>query len=47
MPKLIFKRGRVEIWYVDGEWFVYGVMRNGDPRVCPSEGMAYEVAASA
>lgn len=24
---------------------VYGIMTSGDPRVCPSLGMAYEVAA--
>ena len=46
---LIERRGSVEIWEVtaDGvsEWYVYGVMAGGDPRVCPSLGMAREVAA--
>lgn len=35
------------IWLVDGEYYVYGVTLNGDPRICPSEGMAREVMASA
>lgn len=45
--KLIEKRGKIEIWLVDGEYYVYGVTLSGDPRVCPSLGMAREVAASA
>jgi hypothetical protein len=49
--KLIEKRGKVEIWEVTvggvTEWYVMGVTVSGDPRVCPSLGMAYEVAASA
>jgi hypothetical protein len=40
---LIEKYGNIEIWEVDGEFYVYGVTR--DPRVCPSLGMAREVAA--
>jgi hypothetical protein len=47
--KLILKDGEVEIWHdasVD-EYYVYGVNESGDPRVCPSEEMAREVAASA
>jgi hypothetical protein len=36
----------VEIWEVDGEFYVYGVLASGDPRVCPSIGMARSVAAS-
>lgn len=45
--ELIEKRGRIEIWRVDNEYYVYGVTLGGDPRVCPSLGMAREVAASA
>lgn len=45
--KLIEKRGSIEIWQVDGEYYVYGVTLGGDPRICPSLGMAREVAASA
>lgn len=47
--KLIEKRGAIEIWEVAEPWgsdfYVYGVTR--DPRVCPSLGMAREVAAGA
>lgn len=47
--RMIFKQGRVEIWEVMEAWgadyHVYGVTASGDPRVCPSLGMAYEVAA--
>lgn len=42
---LIFKLGKIEIWAVGPEFFVYGVTVGGDPIVCPSLGMAYEVAA--
>jgi hypothetical protein len=42
---LIFKAGKVEIWAVDNEFYVYGVTVGGDPIVCPSLGMAHEVAA--
>lgn len=45
--RLIDKYGQIEIWEVDGEFYVYGVTVGGDPRVCPSLGMAREVAASA
>lgn len=45
--RLLFKNGPIEIWAVTEAWgteyYVYGVM--SDPRVCPSLGMAYEVAA--
>lgn len=45
--RLIHKHGHIEIWEVTEPWgveyYVYGV--RGDPRVCPSLGMAYEVAA--
>ena len=44
--KLIEKYGNIEIWLVDGEYYVYGVTLSGDPRVCPSLGLAREVAAS-
>jgi hypothetical protein len=47
--RLIFKHGRIEIWAVNEVWgtdyYVYGISASGDPRVCPSIGMAYEVAA--
>jgi hypothetical protein len=43
--RLILRTARAEVWFVDGEYYVYGV--TGDPRVCPSEGMAREVAAAA
>jgi hypothetical protein len=36
--KLIEQRGKVSIWEVDGEFYVYGVL--SDPIVCPSLGMA-------
>lgn len=43
---LIFKAGAIEIWAVTETWgtdyYVYGLTR--DPRVCPSIGMAFEVA---
>ena len=47
--RMIFKQGLIEIWEVAEAWgfdyYVYGVTASGDPRVCPSIGMAYEVAA--
>lgn len=47
---LIFKNGAIEIWSVPEIWgvdyYVYGVTLSGDPRICPSLGMAREVAAS-
>jgi len=45
--ELIERIGRIEIWAVDGEFYVYGVTQSGDPRVCPSLGMAREIAAAA
>ena len=46
----IFKSGNIEIWQVreshGDDFYVYGVNLNGDPRVCPSEAMAREVAAA-
>jgi hypothetical protein len=46
---LIFKVGDVEIWRVveayGADFYVYGVMTGGDPVVCPSLGMAREIAA--
>jgi hypothetical protein len=46
---LVFKSDVIEIWSVNEAWgtdyYVYGVTASGDPRVCPSIGMAYEVAA--
>jgi len=48
--RLIHKNDGIEIWEVrEGfsfDYYVYGVTRNGDPIVCPSLGMAHEVAAS-
>ncbi len=44
--RLILKNGPIEIWEVGNEFFVYGVTLSGDPRICPSLGMAHEVAAS-
>ncbi len=45
--KLIEKRGRVEIWHDTqaDEFYVYGVMQSGDPRVVPSLDMARAVSA--
>ncbi|MCK1409526.1 hypothetical protein [Bradyrhizobium sp. 76] len=43
--RLIFQRGKIEIWEVGSEFFVYGITKSGDPISCPSIGMAYEVAA--
>jgi hypothetical protein len=46
---LVFKNNAVEIWSVNERWgidfWVYGATASGDPRVCPSIGMAYEIAA--
>lgn len=42
---LVMKAGRVEIWLIDGEYFVYGVTR--DPRVAHSEVAARAIAAAA
>ena len=48
--KLIFKQGEVKIWAVTErhgtDYWVYGVTQSGDPRVCPSSGMAFEIAAA-
>lgn len=45
--KLIYRNGPIEIWEVveshGSDFYVYGV--TGDPIVCPSLGMAREVAA--
>lgn len=47
--RLIFKKGQVEIWAIresyGTDYYVYGVTQSGDPRIVPSLGMAYEVAA--
>jgi len=42
--RCIYKNGAIEIWEVDGEFYVYGVTR--DPYVCPSLAMAHAVAAN-
>jgi hypothetical protein len=48
---LVFKSKAIEIWAISESWgtdyWVYGVTASGDPRVCPSLGMAHEVAACA
>ena len=44
MEMLIERRGYIEIWYFASEYFVFGVMLNGDARICPSLCMAREVA---
>jgi hypothetical protein len=36
--------GKIEIWQFGNEWFVFGVTLHGDARICPSIGMAREVA---
>lgn len=41
--RLIFDTGTAMCWLIDGEYYVYGL--TGDPRVCPSLGMAHEIAA--
>lgn len=45
---MIFKSGAIEIWQIKEDYgfdyYVYGVMASGDPRVCPSLAMAREVA---
>ncbi len=47
--KLIERTSRYEIWAVNEsygiDYYVYGRYDSGDPRVCPSLGMAREVAA--
>lgn len=47
--RLVHKAGRIEIWEIREaygfDYYVYGVTVGGDPRVCPSLGMAREVAA--
>jgi len=44
---LVHKSGSIEIWAVTEAWgvdyYVYGIA--SDPRVCPSLGMAMELAA--
>lgn len=43
---LIYKQGKNEIWAVREAWgvdyYVYGYYQSGDPKVCPSLGMAHE-----
>ena len=41
---LIERHGHIEIWFFAGEYHVHGVMLHGDVRICPSLGMAREVA---
>lgn len=41
---LIFKFDNIECWLFDGEYYVYGVNIHGDPRIVPSEDMAWEIA---
>ena len=44
--ELVAKNGKIEIWSVKERWgtdyWVYGV--TADPKVCPSIGMAREIA---
>lgn len=45
----VYKCEEVEIWAIVEAWgtdyYVYGVNASGDPSICPSLGMAHEVAA--
>lgn len=43
--KLIEKRGTVEIWLIDGEYYIYGVLSG--PRIAHSIGAARSIAAAA
>jgi hypothetical protein len=49
--KKIYEKGKVAIWEVrelhGTDYYVYGYYNSGDPYVCPSLGMAKEIAASA
>lgn len=45
MRKIADYGNGIEVWIVGGEFFVYGL--TADPRICPSEGMAREVAGGA
>jgi hypothetical protein len=45
LMKLIFREGKIEIWSVGHEFYVYGITLGGDPMVCPSIGMAWAMAA--
>ncbi len=47
MQKIADYGNGIEIWRIGDEFFVFGVTAGGDARVCPSEGMAREVAAGA
>jgi len=46
--RLIMRRGKIEIYEITEsygvEFYVYGVTNNGDPKICPSLGMAMEIA---
>lgn len=46
--RLLYKKGKVEVWEVQEsyglEYYVYGYYHSGDPKVCPSLGMAMEIA---
>jgi hypothetical protein len=47
---LVYRDENTEIWSIAEDWgvdfYVYGLFDSGDPKVCPSIGMAIEVAAS-
>jgi hypothetical protein len=47
---LVYRDANVEIWSIADGWgvdfYVYGLFDSGDPKVCPSLGMAFEAAAS-
>jgi len=46
--RALYRNGNIEIWADKEVWgthyYVYGVYAGGDPRICPSLGMAYECA---
>lgn len=44
MARLILKSGRVQIWLLDGEYYIYGV--TSSPRIAHSEGAARAIAAA-
>jgi hypothetical protein len=46
--RLVFQHSAsVYCWEIAGEFFVYGLMIGGDPRVCHSEAAARSIAAGA
>jgi hypothetical protein len=45
--QLLYRFGKVEIWLINGEFYVYGVTASGLSRVCYSYATAWELAAGA